>query len=109
MQFLSFELKMSIFKLKTRPKQHLASLSLDIVLPAGLKNYWTFVLVSVLIEYLLDEYGFQGTLFILGGCMLHLCISGALYRPLHVHVLITRNKQMRKQQVSILLNFFLCH
>ena len=53
---------------------------------------------SVLIEYLLEEYGFQGTLFILGGCMLHLCISGALYRPLPVHVLITRNNRMRKMK-----------
>jgi hypothetical protein len=30
--------------------------------------------------------------------MLHLCISGALYRPLRVHVLITRNNRIRKQQ-----------
>ena len=30
--------------------------------------------------------------------MLHLCISGALYRPLHVHVLITRNERLKKQK-----------
>jgi hypothetical protein len=39
-------------------------------------------------------------MFILGGCMLHLCVSGALYRPLHVHVIVTRNERRRKQKLE---------
>ncbi|XP_053685742.1 uncharacterized protein LOC128735273 [Sabethes cyaneus] len=34
-----------------------------------------------LIERLIHSFGFHGTLLILGGCMLHVCVSGALYRP----------------------------
>uniref|UniRef100_A0A1Q3FJN0 Putative monocarboxylate transporter n=2 Tax=Culex tarsalis TaxID=7177 RepID=A0A1Q3FJN0_CULTA len=34
-----------------------------------------------LIERLVHAFGFHGTLLILGGCMLHVCVSGALYRP----------------------------
>ncbi|XP_053670319.1 uncharacterized protein LOC128720658 [Anopheles nili] len=36
----------------------------------------------MLIERLIHLFGFHGTLLILGGCMLHVCVSGALYRPL---------------------------
>ena len=36
-----------------------------------------------------QTYAFQGTLLILGACMLHISISAALYRPLAIHVLIT--------------------
>ncbi|XP_055620650.1 uncharacterized protein LOC129764973 [Toxorhynchites rutilus septentrionalis] len=35
-----------------------------------------------LIERLIHSFGFHGTILILGGCMLHVCVSGALYRPL---------------------------
>uniref|UniRef100_A0A182U981 Major facilitator superfamily (MFS) profile domain-containing protein n=1 Tax=Anopheles melas TaxID=34690 RepID=A0A182U981_9DIPT len=35
----------------------------------------------MLIERLIHLFGFHGTLLILGGCMLHVCVSGALYRP----------------------------
>ncbi len=45
-------------------------------------------------------FQFSGTMFILGGCMLHLCVSGALYRPLHVHVIVTRNERRRKQKLE---------
>ncbi|XP_055598633.1 uncharacterized protein LOC129748152 isoform X2 [Uranotaenia lowii] len=34
-----------------------------------------------LIERLIHSFGFHGTILILGGCMLHVCVSGALYRP----------------------------
>ncbi|XP_055531944.1 uncharacterized protein LOC129722504 [Wyeomyia smithii] len=34
-----------------------------------------------MIERLIYSFGFHGTLLILGGCMLHVCVSGALYRP----------------------------
>merc|ERR1719412_3090404 len=51
--------------------------------------------MPMLISYLLDLYGFHGTLLILGGCLLHVCISAALYRPLATHVLILRRKEKR--------------
>ncbi|XP_065085214.1 uncharacterized protein Sln [Ochlerotatus camptorhynchus] len=35
----------------------------------------------MLIERLIHLFGFHGTILILGGCMLHVCLSGALYRP----------------------------
>ncbi|EAT33471.1 AAEL014258-PA [Aedes aegypti] len=35
----------------------------------------------MLIERLIQLFGFHGTILILGGCMLHVCVSGALYRP----------------------------
>ncbi len=40
------------------------------------------MVLGPLILYMSHEYGYSGTFLILGGCMLHLCISGALYRPL---------------------------
>ena len=49
--------------------------------------------MPMLISYLLDLYGFHGTLLILGGCLLHVCISAALYRPLATHVIIIRKKE----------------
>ncbi|XP_058804097.1 monocarboxylate transporter 12 isoform X2 [Phymastichus coffea] len=36
----------------------------------------------LLIEFLVVHFGFHGTLLILGGCMLHVCVSASLYRPL---------------------------
>lgn len=36
----------------------------------------------MLIEFLVANFGFHGTLLILGGCMLHVCVSASLYRPL---------------------------
>lgn len=41
----------------------------------------SFVL-PMLIEYLVHHFGFHGTILILGGCMLHVCLSAILYRPL---------------------------
>lgn len=35
----------------------------------------------MLIEHLCAHFGFHGTILILGGCMLHVCASAALYRP----------------------------
>ena len=43
-----------------------------------------------LIETLVHTYAFSGTLLILGGCMLHISVSAALYRPLAIHVQITK-------------------
>ncbi|XP_064536580.1 uncharacterized protein Sln [Drosophila montana] len=41
----------------------------------------SFVL-PILIKHLAENCGFHGTLLILGGCMLHVCVSATLYRPL---------------------------
>ena len=51
--------------------------------------------LPILISYLLDKYGFHGTLLILGACLLNVCISAALYRPLATHVIIIRNQERR--------------
>ena len=47
-----------------------------------------------LIETLARAFAFQGTLLLLGACMLHISISAALYRPLAIHVLITKQKEV---------------
>lgn len=36
----------------------------------------------LLIEVLVQNFGFHGTILLLGGCMLHVCVSATLYRPL---------------------------
>ncbi|XP_015598462.1 monocarboxylate transporter 12 [Cephus cinctus] len=36
----------------------------------------------LLIEALVANFGFHGTILLLGGCMLHVCVSATLYRPL---------------------------
>lgn len=47
----------------------------------------------ILIQYLIVRYGFHGTILILGGCILHVCISAALYRPLSVHQRMVERSQ----------------
>ena len=49
--------------------------------------------LPVLISFLLDKYGFHGTLLVLGACLLNVCISAALYRPLATHIVILRRKE----------------
>lgn len=39
----------------------------------------------MLIEYLIQNFGFHGTILILGGCMLHVCVSATLYRPIDIN------------------------
>lgn len=36
----------------------------------------------ILIEYLIQKFGFHSTLLLLGAGMLHVCVSASLYRPL---------------------------
>ena len=55
--------------------------------------------LPILIGNLLNYYGFHGTLLIIGGCMLHVCISAALFRPLATHVIIIRNKEKKKVDI----------
>jgi MFS family permease len=57
-----------------------------------------------LIEALVDAYDFSGTMLILGGCMLHIAISAALYRPLATHVLIMRNSRLHPTLVEVVEN-----
>ncbi len=40
---------------------------------------------SPIIQFLLVEYGYSGTMILLGGLMLHFCITGALFRPIIKH------------------------
>ncbi|KAL5012258.1 hypothetical protein ScPMuIL_010809 [Solemya velum] len=46
--------------------------------------------VPPVIEILFDYYGFTGAFILLGSLIIHLCLCGALYRPLHVHHQIQR-------------------
>lgn len=46
-----------------------------------------------LLEVLVRTYAFKGTLLILGACMLHISISAAAYRPLAIHVLISKKNR----------------
>ena len=60
----------------------------------------SFVL-PLLMQTVLAEYGLRGTLLLLGGCMLHICISAALYRPHYVHTKIMAEKaEKKKKKVS---------
>lgn len=47
-------------------------------------GFGTFVFPP-LVEWLFQEYGFQGAFLILGAVAVNLCIAAALYRPLFVH------------------------
>merc|ERR1719471_1814370 len=55
-------------------------------------------------SHLLDWYGFHGTLLILGACLLNVCVSAALYRPLATHVIIIRNEERKKAKLDELKN-----
>lgn len=48
----------------------------------------------MLIEFLVHHFGFHGTILILGGCMLHVCASAALYRPIETYTDIAVPKSM---------------
>ncbi|EDW32939.1 GL10088 [Drosophila persimilis] len=42
-------------------------------------------ILPVLIKHLVEKCGFHATLLILGGCMLHVCVSAMLYRPISAY------------------------
>lgn len=42
-------------------------------------------ILPVLIKHLAENCGFHGTILILGGCMLHVCVSATLYRPISAY------------------------
>ena len=60
--------------------------------------------LPILMSHLLDWYGFHGTLLILGACLLNVCVSAALYRPLATHVIIIRNEERKKAKLDELKN-----
>lgn len=57
----------------------------------------------LLIEFLVKDFGFHGTILLLGGCMLHVCVSATLYRPLdenyapEENVLVKIENEMKEQ------------
>lgn len=61
----------------------------------------------LLIEFLVRDFGFHGTILLLGGCMLHVCVSATLYRPLDENyapeetVLVDKIEKEMKEQVKI--------
>lgn len=63
----------------------------------------SFVL-PLMIKTLITNFGFHGTILLLGGCMLHVCVSATLYRPLENNyveqpsIIIVNNNQEQQQQ-----------
>lgn len=61
----------------------------------------------LLIELLVKDFGFHGTILLLGGCMLHVCVSATLYRPLdenyapEEHVLVEKIEKEVKELVIL--------
>ncbi|OWF52603.1 Monocarboxylate transporter 14 [Mizuhopecten yessoensis] len=53
-------------------------------------------LFPTMIEFFFTFYGFFGTFLILGAVMLHLAVSGCLFRPLWQHIQITAHTTRRK-------------
>jgi len=64
----------------------------------------------LLIELLVKNFGFHGTILLLGGCMLHVCVSATLYRPLDENYIPEENISEKiepketKEQVETILN-----
>jgi len=62
----------------------------------------------LLIEFLVRNFGFHGTILLLGGCMLHVCVSATLYRPLDENYapeenILEKNEPMEeKEQVQFI-------
>ncbi|XP_015173576.1 PREDICTED: monocarboxylate transporter 12 isoform X2 [Polistes dominula] len=54
----------------------------------------------LLIETLVKNFGFHGTILLLGGCMLHVCVSATLYRPLENNYLPDNNETNDKRVKS---------
>lgn len=52
--------------------------------------------IPPLMEILVPQYGFRGAILILGGCMLHVCLSATFYRPMEVHQHIVEIGQRQK-------------
>ncbi len=57
-----------------------------------------------LIETLLATYGLRGTVLVLAGGMLHMCVSAALYRPMAVHVSIVNSEKKKVSSMAAAAN-----
>ena len=44
-------------------------------------------------ETLLPRFGFKGSVLILGACMLHICLSAVIYRPIEIHQAIVESER----------------
>jgi len=53
------------------------------------------IVIPPLMEVLIPIYGFRGCILILGACMLHVCFSASLYRPIHIHQQIVELDQLK--------------
>ncbi|XP_012277377.2 monocarboxylate transporter 13 [Orussus abietinus] len=51
----------------------------------------------LLIETLVANFGFHGTILLLGGCMLHVCVCATLYRPLEDNYVETNEPISEKE------------
>ncbi|XP_077981599.1 monocarboxylate transporter 12-B-like isoform X2 [Glandiceps talaboti] len=56
--------------------------------------------LAFVIQLLLDEYGWRGTLMILAALNLHVCVAGALYRPIELYHLknVRRNTELQSHR-----------
>ena len=54
------------------------------------------MVIPPLMEYLVPMYGFRGSILILGACMLHVCFSAVIYRPMEVRQRIIELSQQKK-------------
>lgn len=65
----------------------------------------------LLIELLVRDFGFHGTILLLGGCMLHVCVSATLYRPLDDNYAPDeeeiQQREVKEEQVESSLNTYM--
>ncbi|XP_074095857.1 monocarboxylic acid transporter silnoon [Cotesia typhae] len=58
----------------------------------------------LLIETLVANFGFHGTILLLGGCMLHVCVSATLYRPLEDNpsaIVKSKNFEIKEESIAV--------
>ena len=55
-------------------------------------------IIPFLIQALIKWFGFRGSVLVLGGCVLHICISASLYRPLNVHAVIQKKNLFKHKK-----------
>ena len=54
-----------------------------------------------LILLLFKQYGFTGMFLILGACSLHICVAGALFRPLKVSTRVLKTTVIEQQDIFL--------
>ncbi|XP_051160586.1 monocarboxylate transporter 12-like [Leptopilina boulardi] len=63
----------------------------------------SFVL-PLMIKTLITNFGFHGTILLLGGCMLHVCVSATLYRPLENNYILQTETTTSNVAKSTIIN-----